>query len=1506
MYAAYLIKEDSLSFKFKSKDNFEEMEIVAYSPQMGTFRIFAQANERPSTQNSIKQIPSWIGGYSLNVLKGNTNYCTNCYYYILLESELSDVEVIFFVKYEDTVTTVRSFEPVFSTVKKNKNHCYQYYITDNYIKENVIIQTVMFTGTATLKFKMNDYPKMEGIDTLDSSNHQILTEKIIKITPEARKATNPSNLSETGNLFVCLRGDDDASFILKILYESEIEIYQKFNLLSRGREINGYLPAGKATRYRILEFDPESDITVSMTVKSGDPKLYGYICNNIQECFFDSYRVRKELIDNQLILSKEYSIGYTLEIDHKINPCHKQINENNVDVACTPLAIVLCEGDEECEYAIRTIRNDVVHDLIPRKPHYQIIPFNQTDYYQFVIEDESVKIVNVILNTLTGNADLSLNYKDTQNNSLVKISQLNTYLPDVITIDKEKLNKNNLKGTYKISVYGASFSSYSIYYYTQSDKKENETGPAVGISLETGHIIYDIFEPDTDYKIYSFDPKLSKDLDLRITLTPEKDDFYMFVLFDLKKFVYDKEYPRKSEGFIWSDNYTNEVVISKSDPYYRKDGLYYIIVTATSSSISSKHIASFWIGATTESYPFLLYEGIPNSITLDDKFTFQTYWYTHPNISEPFSLSVNAYYGRVNVYVDFQEIVNLESKDIPAIELDTDAAFITIQPEVLKEKCKQSNNCGIFIHVQKTSIFDAQYLIVAKSHPTNAEILSNGLVRQDTVFNGEFKNYNIITDTKNLNMIYVSFITGYGEVYVNVPKTIQSMKKAKYPTREEHDYKGSDYYLGKFINIDSEKFPSTCSTCQILVTVYGKSLVRGQNEIEYSISYYNKARKINQNQPMRGNIKEDEIQYFNVNFAKNVQNVYVSLTNLNGDVDIFMNYGLDFPTMQNYTWVSATLNNEFIEFDKNHNYFVSRNQTDISGDYTIMIIGMTNSTYTLYISSHPKKIIPVEDEQPASCKSDGTEPCLFRYNEFFSYGKTFYDIIITTDFLYGSGSIYANLYKETDYEIIDEFPTQSRSDYSNVKSNTRNFLKIKFDKYEEKLTEDSMILISVQCDGKCFFDLNIAKMFESDLRFVDVNRENLFYIYKSQIKTLLVFYNWSDKNLNIAAHSYVGTAKINMYANTTKIDDVTGEFITEKNNLGEFSLDYQKNPSFNSIIKNTENILNYSDVFFEVEPVTDVGFYLKITYDQEWSRVKLNKINTFTIFQNLYVYFDMMEEYEDVVVSIKSLTKDVRIVAYVKYVTIDKTSVDDRNSQHDYTIPSFDNYDFIGLTYSQLSHVSIKLPGVPVDKNGTKFTRVLINLKSEYDSRKVTGDTKIDLTVSTKANGIIITEAEQNKQIYTSMEPSKQEYTIFDLKRKSPEDDLLVVEISNCNGDVSFKLSNILTYNIDGQSIINQSEVQGGKKTVLFNLKNYKEQDFYLTLIPKIPKNDKCKDTSSCNYRIETLLFYYTTTEENHQSTFVLNKGILTYDVKDSSSIHLKWGTTVTNFQDVITILNSE
>ena len=82
-------------------DNDEELNVIAFNPSLKNFRIF-MAKESPSSQNTFTIIPSWEGGYTISVSKYNKDYCKDCYYHILFQTEEENVKISFTAYFQST------------------------------------------------------------------------------------------------------------------------------------------------------------------------------------------------------------------------------------------------------------------------------------------------------------------------------------------------------------------------------------------------------------------------------------------------------------------------------------------------------------------------------------------------------------------------------------------------------------------------------------------------------------------------------------------------------------------------------------------------------------------------------------------------------------------------------------------------------------------------------------------------------------------------------------------------------------------------------------------------------------------------------------------------------------------------------------------------------------------------------------------------------------------------------------------------------------------------------------------------------------------------------------------------------------------------------------------------------------------------------------------------------------------------------------------------------------
>ncbi len=247
---------------------------------MSAFRMYVSKESNPSSSNSMTIIPSWIGGYYSSVSKNSLHYCSNCTFNVLIEAENDLAEVILTVKYEDAVSQVSPQDPIFSTLKPFRRHCYFIDVDEKHKNEEIIVQTTLFSGSAVLL--VNPWVAPQNITTKFKSSKEINTEDITIIKPNER---NNGSVS-TGPVYVCLKSYDYTSYLMKIYFASQTENLQKFNFLFTGVSLNGYLPAEAITRHRVTEFTLDSDIFFKIHVYAGSPQFYGYVCEDSRKCFF--------------------------------------------------------------------------------------------------------------------------------------------------------------------------------------------------------------------------------------------------------------------------------------------------------------------------------------------------------------------------------------------------------------------------------------------------------------------------------------------------------------------------------------------------------------------------------------------------------------------------------------------------------------------------------------------------------------------------------------------------------------------------------------------------------------------------------------------------------------------------------------------------------------------------------------------------------------------------------------------------------------------------------------------------------------------------------------------------------------------------------------------------------------------------------------------------------------------------------------------------------------------
>ena len=1357
-------------------------------------------------------------------------------------------------------------------------------------------------------------------------------------------------------LNLCYLSKHLGSYSINAYFLGDAEKMQRYNFIMPGREITSYLKNQQYTKYRLVDFSllsykQLSKVTVTFNTVQGQPKYYLYYCIDerchINKSFID---LRKDNLIHPNLISHS---SYEIQIYGEENKCY-EIYEQNEGITdfrrkrrCGVLAIISCFTDDNfCEYKIRFTLNQTALLMSPKKTYYSMIAVGKADLYEIIITDPNLTSLVIVLNTATGDAELfAYRYKDDddkiEGNNLVGISLNNDYIPDVIRITPTRVKRKDIVGKYLIKVVASSFSTYNLYYYTTYPRKDDDKIDVsdVTITLTPGQIITDYFPNDLNYKIYTFNPTYyeGKERDIiKIVLTRINVKFSFKVYLDLDTLVYNSNpslpLEEKLTGYDWSSDANGELLILPDDKKYSDRGPYYIVVSreqyVTSEEIDKKAIMSFYLGVTSGNNPFILVESIEHSITLTDEYSHQLYWYNHNDVDEPFELNINCLSGAVNVFIDVQyideEITDLitsndfsgnyygneEIKKNKSIRFELnidDFKTINLDKSYFDSyiKYRSTPSAFVYIYISKSINVedmndDAQFIIVAKSSPKDGEYLIPGISKKDTVKDKHYKHYIIEEIQKRKGCsLFVTFQYGFGDVYVRIPKTIE--KELKFPNDTFYDYKGNDSFIGKTIQIPAQKFQEINSDkliLQILITVKGEKIIADSNNapIEFTISYSSDPKRINQNIPYYNYIGIGEFQYFTFYFDKKATNIYISLSNMNGDADLYLNYGNEiFPTPESSDWKSSNTGHEYIDFNIDDPFFKKHNLDSLSGYYTLLVSGYSSTSYTLFISSHDEVVYPLLDNNPVICQCEEKgEKCFFRYDSVFSKVNNVLnieenEIIFTSQFLYGDGELYATIYKDHDLneagkKFYSLFPNESNAQFSNYFSNQYNYMKIKIE--NEKYTEDSVILLTFICNEKTEVSINTASLsYDSNYDYMDVNRENIYYLkYNESLKpreqpeSLFSHYKSEENDLLFDIHVYLGSARINVYVNETYWDTKDQEIKYFYEAISDFKIDADSfSNDYHNYIKNSSSTYKKT-IYFRVTPMSDVGFYIQLIYDKSFVKIPIGKKYKYQVSDNKMIgYFDINDEYSNIEFSLSiSRAKGKKAKVYIRINIINKdykTILNSPESSYHYQLPSSSSYDYKAETDDILNSLTINMDKLPkIEDKENVFIRALFILElynTHIFNHSEIEDNTISILLSPNLNHFKRIKAEPFQYYFHNEslvdhnevnEKSHMDYKIFALDKIDETDNKMIIEISSCSGKFSFSLNNQIRYSGEQKSSLKFTQTKERGRTIII-IDDLKDKHIFLTIWGN-PSNKK-KD-----YLLSYMMYYYTTTKELYKSAF--------------------------------------
>ena len=1452
-----LKSHETMNYRIKIDDSYDKIKVISYSTSGGKFKIFMN-KEAPSSANSYPVIPSWDNGYVIILKRNSKEYCTKCEYHLIVHNEESEDkneinEIILYVGTEekDKIINLNNLKNVYDALETNSKICFSFNITEKEKnKEKLILDLVVFSGDATLLIegwsKKNVQKKIEA----DNNNysHKVIMEKHIILDKkdfDYFDKEDPYYENKDSVLNMCLYSQRQISYTFQAYFLTSLEKIKHTSILAQGNKLRGYLLKDQVISYELLidfyskkKNNIETNITITETKLVGNTTLYGYYCKD-DVCELSTKKDFERIKKKDLIQSTEGPDPYTsiLNVQDNDNYCIKHprttLKNGNI-IDCTAFAIIKCDEPNEendlCIFDIQFTIKDTELVMKPKQVYDGILSLGNTDKYKIIISDSNIKEVLVVLNTESGNAQLSV-YKEKETSynkeSLISISSHNDYIPDVVRITPKKIGQEDLVGKYIIKVFPETFSTYKLYYYTlykkEGDENDENNRPEVTMNLYLGQLISDYFPNDIRYKIYSFTPLLDRKRNIKIFLNRVNINFNIYAYNDISKFeivqLFELRYKPNNEpikGYQWKSNSNNEIIISKNDVNYPINKMLYIVVAPkdpfftkalqnnnnnnnlNNTEFASNLVSQYYIGIIAESTPITLKEGMPHSMTFNNNYTQQIYHRIHSDLDKNFDIALNVILGNVDVFVSMRyfRVDDIENLDIKSAEYNPNRDLYKLNNFIFKLNVKSmfilslssdyirnnsnykqtayTRNAHIYYYIRRSESMvsegkTCQYILIEKSSETKGEILQPGVIKTGTLKVGN-KAYFIIEEIKKRKNAYinVNFKKGRGNLYLRIPNKPEAHNKLRFPDEGYHDYKGKSIYSGRVIQIPEKEYEKLDKyenvKLQFLVTIEAlegsyefddQNNAKKKEELQYSISYSNEPKRLNQNMPFEGYLMQGQFEYFNFYFDDDTENIYIGINGMNGDADMYLNKGDELPSMEKSDWRATDNIHEYIDINKDDEFFKKNNQT-ISGYYTLLLIGFIDTTYSLIISGHKNKVLPLRDNNPMTCWCEQKgEKCFFRYNEVFSQmnkerGINHNEIVFTTDYLYGSGFMYSKVYIENQLvrssDFYKNFPDKDNYDYSNKESNQRNFIRVGVE--EKKYTKDSTILLTFECNERTKVDITSTSLRHfSSVDYISDNRENIYYLgvndndrQQSQLVLILNNYIGKNKDLIYSVHSYIGDAHFKVYANTSIWNEKTQKSTFDYKLINEFDVitndqDQEYNIElYNPYTHDYHNYIpkdikdKYDDIYFYVEPKTEFGFYITCLFDKNWNKVLLGKSQDFYVVnQELYGYFDINEEYGDVEFSL-SVQNNLKMFAelFIKMNIVDRTKITqiqkdkekakDEFSLYHYSIPSSENYDYKSVTDKTIGKISLNLNNLPrLTKEdlerGNKFIRALFYVR---------------------------------------------------------------------------------------------------------------------------------------------------------------------------------------------------
>jgi len=1071
-------------------------------------------NSMPSSTNSIRVLPTWLGLQARMYDGEGPWFCTNCTYKVLITTNS-------YMEYTLTYTTNAQFvklkqdqEEVFDLVRAGERNCYRFRVKE--ASADLEVGITPFSGDPDIYISPGILP--EKLEDFPYNSKGSATEALIITSKERKKH------AETKNYFVCIAGEATSAYHMAISAQESEDIREY--TLSCGYTQTMQIDQGDLMvfEYSLSEYD-DFNITLTLASIIGDADLYVKFCS-VQINDFG-----EPMSECALTKSDFHSKGIM-----------KSTNTASIDMITYQTNPKLCEDNKMCSllvgvFGVQDSRFSLTAScaderqiaLAEGQPIYSYVDPKQYVYFVFTVFNPLAKLVKIQLSSMSGDADLYVSRinPNCDSNHAEYSSNLNEYMPD--TVIYNKTIDGQLNTTYYVSVYGSTYAVFTLSYTVTY-----EDCLATAIQLYDGSPMIGTIN-GTESVLYKFNTGFYKqDLhDIRIFVSQIHGAVIAYAGVD---------YIPSPTNFTWSfDPFDSTINIRTDDPEFRPFGEYNILLQKYDLTDTSANI--FAIKYTTGMYMALLLEGFPESGNMTNGMSeFYKYYIHDPHAG--ITVTVTPLVGDPDLYISVNSSNRMPTRynnDYYSAGVGADS--IKISSELLMKRSDEctsnlnhyySTGCAIYISVNCAAP-ECSYTLQVSQDNEIALKLIEGIPQFGTVTsNPQF--YIVVPDTTKITSDPVIMIQPtYGKIkayalLISLDISIRQ-EQNNMPSPTKYDVASIERAGSQAIVIPQDSVKTCGSFCQFLIGVYhdNNGIIELSSRSDYVITAASTFQHLINGMPVIDNVPQNAYKYYHFRVPCNDCIVTFSLTPLSdGDPDLYVNKGsFKLPSETVYDFKSTLYRGDFLQLSPKDIWFVNSNKT-VKGTYTIAVFGKQNCTYSMVATTSAETVEEVYAGVPVHHEQDAGKISFFGFNSWRNA-----DIKVSLKIYTGRATIRANVISSIrEVNVLDHLPTtEYNSLWSSQQSNTISYLMIR--KQSNGFKADGTFIIAIETLETTSYDLNVEYETESEYSLIKIGEPTHALVTANTVKKF-GFIVANNGDLTISLSMFYGSVNAIIIPNETE------------------------------------------------------------------------------------------------------------------------------------------------------------------------------------------------------------------------------------------------------------------------------------------------------------------------------------------------------------------------------------